>query len=243
MFFLQKKETPLREFIPQGYVDIHSHLLPGIDDGVQTIFQSAYIIEQFEKMGIERIITTPHIMQDVWPNTTAIIQDKLQSMQHTLKTLGINITLESGAEYMLDDLFVKRVKNKDILPIQGKYLLVEMSTFNPPIHLNEILFDLKVAGYIPVLAHPERYSFYHDDLKHFEELKAAGVLFQLNLLSLSGYYGENIKATALKLLGENLYDFTGSDIHNFQQYQLLEKGFNNRLSVKIAQIMKNNCFF
>ncbi|WP_299896401.1 CpsB/CapC family capsule biosynthesis tyrosine phosphatase [uncultured Aquimarina sp.] len=240
MHFLSKKEIPLHDILPKGYVDIHSHLLPGIDDGVQTVYQSAYIIEQFKNLGLTKIITTPHIMNEVWPNTSKTIQEKHNEMQKALATLEININLKASAEYMLDDLFLKRIQNEDILTLHKNYILVEMSTFNPPINLNELLFEIKLKGYSPILAHPERYSYYQDSINKYKELKKSGFLFQLNLLSISGYYGELVKKTAYKMLNEDLFDFVGSDVHNYQQFETLEKGFLPKYIDKISKLMENN---
>jgi len=242
--FLSKKEIPLIEIIPDGYVDIHSHLIPGIDDGVKTIYQSAYILEQFGKLGIKKAITTPHVMQDVWPNSTQIISDGLEDLQTILKPLKVSIHIEASAEYMMDDLFFQRIKTNDILPLYNDYILVEMSTFSPPINLTEILFEIKLAGYTPILAHPERYAFYHqNDLKKYSELKKQGFLFQLNLLSLSGYYGDKVKDIAKKLMEQNYIDFTGSDIHNYHQLGILEVGFIPKVAEKLSKLLPKNKVF
>ncbi len=244
MLFLSKKEIPLIEIIPEGYVDIHSHLLPGIDDGVKTIYQSAYILEEFQKLGIKKIITTPHVMQEIWPNSSQTILQKLEELRSILPPLGVTkISLHASAEYMMDDLFYKLIKENDILPLHKNYILVEMSTFNAPINLNEILFEIKLAGYIPILAHPERYSFYHDDLKKYDELKESGFLFQLNLLSLSGYYGDKVKSFAKKMIEQNYIDFTGTDVHNYHQLGVLQKGFQPKIAQKISDLMSNNIVF
>ncbi|MBP2831997.1 histidinol phosphatase [Aquimarina sp. U1-2] len=242
MSFFLKKRVPFSKLIPENYVDIHSHLLPGIDDGVKTMYQSAYILEQFEKFGIQKVITTPHIMQQVWPNSSTTISQGLEKIRSILPTLGIHqIHLHASAEYMMDDLFYQRLKSKDILPLHGDYILVEMSTFSPPIHLKEILFEIKVAGYIPILAHPERYSFYHKkDLNEYEELKESGFLFQLNLLSLTGHYGRTIKKVAEKMLKQGHFDFTGTDIHNYHHLEILERGFHYKLAPKLTRLMQNN---
>ncbi len=242
--FLSKKDIPFYEIVPKGYIDIHSHLLPDIDDGVKTVYQSAYILEELEKIGIKKVITTPHVIQDVWSNSSQTISTKLKEMQEILISLRItNIELLSGAEYMMDDLFYDRLKQNDILPLYENYILVEMSTFGPPINLNEILFEIKLAGYTPILAHPERYSFYEDDLKKFDELKESGFLFQLNLLSVSGYYGEKIKSFAKKLIDLDYIDFTGSDIHNYHQLGILQQGFPPKIAKKITALMKKNSVF
>ncbi|MBQ4802026.1 histidinol phosphatase [Aquimarina sp. MMG015] len=243
MHFLSKKEINLKEIIPQGYVDMHSHLLPNIDDGVKTVYQSAYIIEQFRNLGVKKIITTPHVMQEVWPNTSEIIKSKHQEMKRVLSTLDLDIILEASAEYMLDDLFYQRIKANDIIPLHEKYILVEMSTFSAPINLNELLFEIKLAGFSPILAHPERYSFYQDHMDKYIELKESGFLFQLNLLSISGFYGEKVKNKSLKLLAEGFYDFAGSDVHNYHQFEILEKGFLPKNAEKISALMKKNRSF
>lgn len=244
MLFLRKKDVPFHQIIPEGYVDIHSHLLHGIDDGVKTIYQSTYILEQFEKLGIQKVITTPHVLKDIWPNSSKTILKTLKELKTVLTPLGVSkIELHASAEYMMDDLFLERLKNKDILPLHQDYILVEMSTFSPPINLKEIIFEIKLAGYIPVLAHPERYSFYQNNLKEYDELKNLGFLFQLNLLSLSGYYGKDIKSFSKKLIDYNYIDFTGTDIHNYYQLEILEKGFNTPIAKKVETIMRNNLIF
>ncbi len=244
MQFFKKKEIPLKEFIPQGYVDIHSHLIPAIDDGVKTAYQSAYILERFESFGMKKVITTPHIINDVWPNTSNTILEKYKDLKDTITSLGIkNIETHVSAEYMMDDLFFQRLKNKDILPLSKNYILVEMSTFNAPINLNEILFEIKLEGYTPILAHPERYTFYQNDLKKFDELKESGFLFQLNLLSLSGYYGDEVKSFSKKLVNHEYIDFTGTDIHNYHQLEVLEKGIDPKIAKKVSNLMENNAIF
>jgi len=220
--FLARKKIPLSKIIPDNYVDIHSHLIPAIDDGVKTIYQAAFILEEFEKMGVTKMITTPHVMQQVWPNSSTKITNGFKKLESVLPALGITkIDLKVSAEYMMDDLFFELLKKNDILPLHKNYILVEMSTFSPPINLKEILFEIKVAGYIPILAHPERYTFYHEkDLKKYAELKQLGFLFQINLLSLSGHYGESIKNIATKLID-----------------------FFPKIAEKITPLMKNNQLF
>lgn len=242
--FLTKKEIPFEEIIPKGYVDIHSHLLPGIDDGVKTVYQSAYIIEQFQKLGFKKIITTPHVMQEVWPNSSNTIKSKVSDVQDALKILGLSdIIFSASAEYMMDDLFEKRIAEKDIITLHKNYILVEMSTFSAPMNLNEILFEVKVSGYTPILAHPERYSFYHNDFKKYEELKESGFLFQLNLLSLSGFYGEKAQQIGMKLITEGYIDFTGTDVHNYHQLKVLKAGFLPKYAQKLNPLMEMNMQF
>ena len=244
MFFLKKKKIPFQEIVPNGYVDIHSHLIAGIDDGVETVYQSAYILEKLLNLGFSKVITTPHSMLDVWPNTSSIIVDKYNYMLDVLKALKIrDIKFQVSSEYMLDDFFLKNLKNKEILPLQGNYILVEMSTFNAPMNLKEMLFQIKVAGLKPILAHPERYHFYHNDFDKYTELKEEGFFFQLNLLSANGHYGPKVLEVTKRLLKEGYYDFTGSDIHNYGHLEELEEGFTSKTSNYLNNLMQNNSTF
>lgn len=244
MFFLKKKKIPFQEIVPNGYVDIHSHLIADIDDGVKTVYQSAYILEKLQALGFKKVITTPHSIQDVWPNTSKIITDKYNYMLEVLQALKINgIKFQVSAEYMLDDFFLKNLKNKEVLPLHGSYILVEMSTFSAPMNIKEMLFQIKVAGLKPILAHPERYHFYHNNFNAYTELKEAGFFFQLNLLSANGHYGRQVLDITKRLLKEGYYDFTGSDIHNYDHLEELEEGFDPKSSTYINRLMQNNNTF
>ncbi len=166
------------------------------------------------ELRIEHFITTPHIMKSVWDNTEKGILDKLYHTRQEISRNGLEVSLPAAAEYMMDSSFVQHFQHHELLSIKDNYVLVEMSYLNPPIQLYNILFDLQVAGYKPVLAHPERYLFYHAKFSEYEKLKNAGCLFQLNLLSVIGYYGAAVAETAKKLLRKGMIDFAGSDVHH-----------------------------
>ncbi len=199
----------------EDFVDIHNHILPGIDDGAKTIKDSLNLIIKLKELGVKEFIPTPHIMQDFYPNTDETIGSSYQQLLENLNTklLG-SITINPAAEYMLDNNFEKLLETENLFTLKKKYVLVEMSYFQPPINLEDIIFKIKTKGYIPVLAHPERYSFYHNNLNYYSRLKQLGCLFQLNLLSLSDHYGKNVKKTGNYLIENNLIDFVGSDVHN-----------------------------
>ncbi|MFP2994611.1 CpsB/CapC family capsule biosynthesis tyrosine phosphatase [Spongiivirga sp. MCCC 1A20706] len=244
MIFFKKKTTKLSDLIPKGYVDMHSHLLPGIDDGSKTIYQTTKLVKMLNEIGVEHFITTPHIMDDVWPNTTDKINNKLIETANLLKTFKINFSsFSAAAEYMIDDLFLKRLNSKDLLTLGDDYLLVEMSTFNPPINILEIIFEVKVAGYKPILAHPERYGYYYNKYGAFKELKKAGCFFQLNLLSLTDYYGSQVQDIAYKLLSDNLVDFTGTDAHNERHITKLSDFIPNKEIDQLEKCLKANDVF
>lgn len=243
MFGIFKKKEYLKDCIPTGFVDIHSHTLCGIDDGAQSIDDTKYLLQAMMNLGFDKVITTPHTISHVHPNTTQIINDTYKKVVDQLPLETNQLKYQAASEYMIDENFQERVSNDDLLPLKNKHVLVEMSYINPPIFLYDALFLLVSKGYTPVLAHPERYNFYKGDLKAYKSLKKAGCLFQINLLSVTGYYGDKIAVIADLLLKENMYDFAGSDIHHEKHI----KSFENKLVIKEAdrfkEILKNNEFF
>lgn len=217
MFYFQKKKTIADSGILQGMTDHHTHLLPGVDDGVKTLSETLEILQGMEQQGIREVWCTPHIMEDI-PNETADLKQKFAELQ---AAYAGNITLHLAAEYMLDSHFEELLNRKDLLPLgeRGDRLLVETSYFNPPIGLSNILLRIKSKGYYPVLAHPERYVYMQQS--DYETLKQNGVLFQLNLSSFAGMYGKEAQSKALKMLRKGMYDLVGSDIHSLAYYQNL----------------------
>jgi protein-tyrosine phosphatase len=242
MLFLQKKKIPLTSFFKNDFIDIHSHLLPGIDDGAKDLDASIALIEKMSSYGIKNLITTPHILGDVYPNTPAIIKSKLKEVKDELLKRNItDISIDAAAEYMMDAQFSAIIeKDEKLLTLKDKLVLVEMSYFSAPINLYDVLFQLQLKGYKPVLAHPERYHFYHTDFKSYYKLKQAGCLFQLNLLSLTDHYGKSVQKTAKKILNEKLYDFVGTDTHHQNHLEILLKiGTKSNLE-KIKVLIENN---
>jgi protein-tyrosine phosphatase len=242
MLFFNKKNIPLTNFFKNDFVDIHSHLLPGIDDGAKDLNASIALIEKMSSYGIKSFITTPHILGDVYPNTPEIIKSKLQTVKNELLKRNItDISIDAAAEYMMDEQFSEMIeKDEKLLTLKDNHVLVEMSYFSPPINLYEVLFKLQLKGYKPVLAHPERYNFYHTDFKSYYKLKQAGCLFQLNLLSLTEHYGKDVRKISKTLLKENLYDFVGTDTHHQRHLEMLLKIGNKSNFKKIKHLIENN---
>lgn len=243
MLSVFKSKPVLKDLIPNNYIDIHSHLLPGIDDGARTIEDSVRLVKALYGFGTSQCITTPHIIQHFWENTTENIKDKEEITRIELKKNQIIVPFRAAAEYMMDDYFVKLFQSGKLLPLKDNYVLVEMSYINPPMQLYSILFDLQVAGYIPVLAHPERYTFYHYNFEEYKKLINAGCLFQLNLLAVVGYYGNRITEIAEKLLQKGMYSFVGSDVHHDNHIA----GFSQKVRLKdlmpLKETITNNQFF
>ncbi len=243
MFTLFKSKPILKDLIPDNHIDIHSHLLPGIDDGAKTFEDSLRLTQALKNFGIKQFITTPHIIQHIWENThDQIIANKNNTVEALCKS-NINVPFKAAAEYLMDDQFVRLFQSNDLLTLKDNYVLVEMSYINAPIQLYSILFDLRVAGYTPVLAHPERYLFYHKNFSEYDKLKKAGCLFQLNLLAVVGYYGDNIAKIAESLLQKGMYDFVGSDVHHNNHITAFEQKLKIKDINPLKEIIANNQFF
>lgn len=241
MLFFKKKEIPLNEFFPEGFVDIHSHLLPGIDDGAKDLDNSIELITKMSSYGIKNFITTPHVLGDVYPNSSETIRKKLEEVKKELIKRNLtDINIRAAAEYMMDEQFSILLEKNDILTLKDNFILVEMSYFNAPYNLYDILFEIQLKGYKPILAHPERYVFYHNSLDNFYKLKKAGCLFQLNLLSLTEIYGKGVQKTSEKLLKENMYDFVGTDTHHFNHLNALQKISTKKNFGKLELLLNNN---
>jgi tyrosine-protein phosphatase YwqE len=244
LFFFKKNNTLLKDLIPSNYIDIHSHLLPNVDDGAKNIEQTLSLISNLKNLGFSKIITTPHIITDFYPNTFESVNESHKETNKILLSENQNIPFHVAAEYMMDSNFYKLLlEKKPLLTLKENYVLVEMSYLRPPEQLYEFIFELQIAGYKPVLAHPERYNSYHDKLSEYDKLKNSGCLFQMNLLSSVGYYGSFVAKTADYLLQNNMIDFVGSDIHHQKHIDSFEKKIviKNQKNLEIA--IDKNCFF
>lgn len=219
MFSIFKKKNIVSDIEWLG-VDVHSHLLPGIDDGSPDIKQSVSLIKSLHELGFSKFICTPHIFKELYPNTSETISQALSKTQYALKAANVTVDISAAAEYMVDEGF--EVKD-GLAVIVGNYILVEMSYLNETPNIDQVIFDLQIRGYKVILAHPERYNFYHKNYEKFQKYKDMGVLFQLNLLSITGYYGKEVKRTTEYLLEEECYEFAGTDLHHSKHLDALTK--------------------
>lgn len=238
-----KSKPQLKDLLSDHYIDIHSHILPGIDDGAKTPTDTLKLINAFQEIGISQFITTPHINHYVWNNSAQTINTKLEETKLLLGEKNIRIPFQAASEYFIDDWFEIHFKNEKLLTLKDNYVLVELSYQHAPMQLYKTLFELQVAGYIPVLAHPERYLYYRKDLNEYENLKKAGCLFQLNLLSMVGYYGERICKTAETLLKKGMYDFTGTDVHHMNHIRAFDQKIKISNISDLKEVIENNQFF
>lgn len=224
-----------------GFVDIHNHILPGIDDGAKTVEDSLELIRSFESIGISRLIATPHIMNNYYPNTRPTIEKAQDTVLQSLASNNLDaVSLEASAEHMIDDNYETLLEKNEVLPMKGSYLLIEMSYLQPPINFEEALTKTAEKRYFPILAHPERYGFLHYRKRKYKEYKDQGILFQMNLLSLSDYYGKEVNKMAIELLDEGLIDFVGTDIHNQSQFnRLKEISLSDKIIEKLLPLINN----
>lgn len=222
-------------------VDIHSHLLPGIDDGAQTLKESLSLIKQFHLLGYTKLITTPHIISDYYPNNREIITEKLRTVKEALILEKIDIKLEASAEYYVDMNFLNLIEEGNLLTFMDHYVLFETAYINKPIVLEEIIRILLLKGYIPVLAHPERYVYLHNDIENYKRLKALGVLFQINAKSLYNHSKASYNI-AQKLIKLGLVDFIGSDAHRMRDINRLESFLKSKTCQKMIKLntIRNN---
>lgn len=217
--------------------DIHSHLLPALDDGVKTLEESAQLIQQFIDLGYKKIITTPHVMSDFYRNEPDAIIGKLEQLNQFLKTEKMNIQVEAAAEYYLDESLIERVnKGEKLMTFGNKYLLFETNFLTEPFQLKEFIFSITTLGYKPVLAHPERYQYLVTSFEKVEDLKNRGVLFQINIPSIIGVYSKPIQKLAIQLIEKGWVDLLGSDCHNQIQMNVLKDTFKNKYFKKALEL-------
>jgi protein-tyrosine phosphatase len=219
--WFKKKKAPLTPVIQ---TDVHSHLLAGIDDGVKSLEQAEEIILHFQLLGYTKLITTPHVISDTYRNTPEIILGKLKELNDYLKRRHIEITVEAAAEYYLDEQLLDKLENETLLSFgREKYLLFETNFMTEPFNMKEFIFRATTKGYKPVLAHPERYLYLQNNLGKVEDLLNRGVLLQMNIASITGYYSKPAHITAQKLIDRGWIHLVGSDCHHLQHVQLVDK--------------------
>ena len=221
-WFSKKKEedcAPLNFSVVK--TDIHSHFIPGIDDGAPDLETSISLIKKMQELGYKKVITSPHVMSDFYKNTPEIILEGLADVRTELKRQNINMEIETAAEYYIDFDFEQKIGKEKFLTFGDNYILVELSFMQAPNNLFDMIFKLQLEGYKVVLAHPERYEYYAK--KDYEELVSRGVLLQINLLSLIGYYSPKIQQKTKELIAENQVSFVGTDCHNMNHAALYEK--------------------
>ncbi|MBO0952328.1 tyrosine-protein phosphatase [Fibrella forsythiae] len=221
-----------------GYVvDMHSHLLPDVDDGIRTIDEAMTCLRQFAEWGIEHVVTTPHVSQDMFPSSSDLLRTVADDVRTQLLAEQLPITFDLAAEYMVDELFVKRLHQNDLLSFgTERYVLIETGWASLPMQLNTWIFQMQVQGYKPVLAHPERYAYFRGKTEALADLRQQGCLLQLNLMSLTGRYGSDARRMAQQLIQDRLVDFVSSDLHHPRDLPTLEKAIQTTDYQSLCQL-------
>ncbi len=234
-FFRKKSTAPQVDFSAVA-TDMHSHLIPGIDDGAKTIEDSITLIKELHALGYKKFITTPHIMSDFYRNTPETILGGLEQVREAIKAENIPVTIDAAAEYYLDDGFIHKLEEEKLLTIgENNHLLFEISYVNAPDNLMEVIFRMQVLGYKPIMAHPERYPFWGNNFDFYGSLRDQGVLLQLNINSLSGYYGPDAKRIAEKLIEKEWVDLVGTDTHAMKHIQALHRTVKEKSFRKVIE--------
>ena len=235
--FLKSKPT-LKELIPKGFVDIHSHILPGIDDGAKNIEESLKLISEMKKLGFSKIIATPHTYPGLYDNDNESIINSFNQINHQSP-----ISLACASEYMIDVSLIKKAEKRELLCLKDQNVLIESNFLYLPEYFHEVIFQLQHYGYTPILAHPERYIFLSDNFQNFYKMKKYGCKFQINLLSTVGLYGKNIANICDKLIKENIVDYVGSDIHSMKHIKAFDKKLIIRNFESLKKVFDNNHYF
>ena len=240
IFNLFKSKPSLKELIPEGFVDIHSHILPGIDDGAKNIKESLQLISKMKHLGFSKIIATPHTYSGLYNNSKSSITKSYNYLMNVLKS---NIEISYSTEYMIEFNLIEKSEKKSLLTLDNKHILLEFGFYNTPNNYHEILFSIIKNGYIPIIAHPERYLYVEKNFKLFYKLRDIGCKFQINLISCTGYYGKNVTKLANKLIDNNLIDFVGSDIHNIRHIRQFEEKIQVKNVRNLKEYFENNLIF
>ncbi len=224
-FFSKKSKEPNKLFF---HTDIHCHVIPGIDDGSPNVEKSVELVRRMKAIGLTRIIATPHVTESTFENSPEIMDSSMNELNAALQAADVNVNLSHSAEYRLDDHFKREFAAGNLVPMPNNYLLVENSFIQEPWGLDGLLFDIKVKGFTPILAHPERYSYYAVHRDSYKKLHETGTLFQVNLLSLASHYGKDTRRVAEYLIENEMVDFIGTDIHNSAHIDQIERYMSSK---------------
>ncbi|WP_316798544.1 tyrosine-protein phosphatase [Pedobacter frigidisoli] len=231
-FFKKKKIVPEFNFSSIG-TDMHSHIIPGIDDGAQTLKDSLALAHKFKALGFKKLIATPHIMADYFRNTPDTINRGLDTLRKGLDDIQLDLEIDAAAEYYLDETLEKKVRQKDVLTFGAGYMLFELSYINPPQNLFDFIKLIQDSGYQPILAHPERYPYYYASFESYHQIRETGCLLQMNSIALTGYYGSGAKKTAEEMVENHMVDFIGSDMHHLKHAAALENSLTTPLMQRL----------
>jgi protein-tyrosine phosphatase len=223
--FKNKKQSEPIDFSAIG-TDMHSHLIPGIDDGSKSMDDTIAMLAKFESLGYKKVIITPHVYSDYYKNSSETILNGLAAVQTTAKELGLSIQIEAAAEYFCDEYFMDLLHQNDVLRINEKYVLIEFPFVFELNNWKEYVFKIQSLGYTPIIAHFERYLYWHGSIETAKEMRYLGAKIQMNINSLTGHYGPDVKKQGERLIDAQLLDFIATDCHRIQHLLLMESKSN-----------------
>ncbi len=233
MFKSKKLKSPVDLSLLE--VDMHSHILPGIDDGAYDMSSSTQMVQQLAGLGYRKLIATPHIMSDIYKNTPQIIINTKEKLKKELIKKNPETEITAAAEYLLDEGLLEHLEKYDALTMGDNYILLELPYFTEPNNIYEIIFRIHIKGYKIILAHPERYVYWCDDFSKFEKLKDRDVYFQLNISTFAEKHSFPTRKIADNLINLGMVNFLGTDIHNKKQFELLEKALYEPPLAKLVE--------
>lgn len=215
-------------------IDMHSHLIPGVDDGAASLSDSIHLLNGLVELGFEKVITTPHIYHDFYKNDKSTLEKPYQEVLGEIGTRVPIIDFTYASEYFADEFFEKKIEDEELLSFSGGHILLEISFVAYSQRIEHIIFDLMTKGYKPILAHPERYLYLQNSIKTFRKLRQLGCELQLNINSIGGYYGSASQELATKLMDEKLVSYLGTDLHHERHLNYLRGvGGNKKIMKKL----------
>jgi protein-tyrosine phosphatase len=223
LFSKKTAEAPATDSLAFIGTDMHNHLLPGIDDGSGNVEDSVSFIKELYTLGYRKLICTPHVMAELYPNTRQTIEPAYELLKRRLAEENIAVDIRFAAEFMVNPEFEDIIRQDEVLPFGDNYVLIEMSYLAPSPNIKQVIFNLMVKGYKPVLAHPERYTYLHNKMEVIDDLASNGCLLQVNLLSLTGVYGKGVKTVAEQLIRDKKVSFAGTDLHHDRHLAMLQR--------------------
>jgi protein-tyrosine phosphatase len=235
-FLKSSKNATNQPILAQIEADWHCHLLPGIDDGAKNEAETLAMLQEYDQLGVKKIVVTPHVRADFYKNTSSIIRQKAEQVAQLAKAHHLPIEIEAAAEYFADEHFLHLIETNDLLPIEAQYVLFELPMTHPTLLARKLIESLHHKNLVPVLAHPERYRYWHGKLREVEKWKDYGIYFQLNLLSLTGYYGPAEQKAAQAMLDADLIDAVGTDAHSLKHLQKLASLATNTYFKALEQL-------
>ena len=235
MFWKRKKEEnePLADLSAIG-TDLHSHLLPGLDDGAQEMYETVHILTGLKELGYRKAIITPHNQADFFENPSDKIRTKLDEVRNHLVKIGFDFEIDAASEYYFDHEFLQKIRNKQLLTFGDNYVLFELSPTLIPINFDTIIFEMQMAGYRPVLAHPERYGYFYTPGK-YRELSEKGIMLQMNIHSLSSNMSPQVRKAAVSMINDEIVAFAGSDTHSYQNIEIIRNQLSNPNLIKLVR--------